>query len=128
MTGQGDKEAQATVAADQVLSSVSNELRVLTDMTEQLQFDISELLKENSNIRSLRVYQLQNLDHITQVLASLASFMEAIAVGVPGDWSVDAANAARKIPLADLSSRLSHNADEDDAAPREGTSGDVALF
>lgn len=127
MTGSGDITAAETVAAHKVLSGVAAELSKLAEMSERLQIDISELLKEHNDASSLKVYKLQNLDHITQLLSGLAAYMNEIAGAVPRDWPIDAAKAAQAILLADLASRLSH-ARDGELPPHETNAGNCSLF
>lgn len=128
MNGRGDSSDNTAISAHKMLSSVSTELRSLTEMCDKLQFDLSELLKENNDAKSLKVYQLQNLDHITQMLSGLCAYMDVIASVVPDEWTIDAEKAAQAILLADLAARLSSGSEDVPSPTTDVVSGDCSFF
>lgn len=66
---------------------------------------------------------LQDLDYVTQSLASLSYFLAALAAGLPRDWRADAWGASADLPLEDMAAALRLSPVEPRAA-----AGDLELF
>lgn len=66
---------------------------------------------------------LQDLDYVTQGLASLSYFLSGVAEGLPPDLSVDAAAAAQDLPLSEMAATLRLASREAGAA-----AGELELF
>jgi len=97
----------ATVPLATVLDGASRELRALARMAIQVQCLVSELALEVAPTDTAGLKGLQQLDRVTQSIAGIASFLEALAATAPAGCELDAASAARHVDVADLASRLS---------------------
>lgn len=66
---------------------------------------------------------IQDLDYVTQGLASLSHFLATLADGLPAHWRADAEAATRDLPLAAMAAALR-------LAPLEaaGEAGELELF
>ena len=98
--------ASSAVPAAKVLGGTGRELRTLAHMTSQLQGLISRLVLDTppTDLSSLR--GLQRLDYITQGIADIANFLEALAATAPAGYQLDAVSASRFVNIAELASRL----------------------
>lgn len=72
----------------------------------------------------VRPMALQDLDYVTQGLASLSYFLAALSESLPRDWTADAAGAAAGLPLEDMAAVLSLSPSAHDRA----SSGELELF
>lgn len=97
----------ATVSAARVLNGTSRELRTLAAMTIQIQCLVSQLALEIASTDTTSLRGLQQLDHVAQSIAGIASFLEALAATAPANCQLDAVSAALSVNIADLASRLS---------------------
>jgi len=75
---------------------------------------------------SSRPMAMQDLDYVTQGLASLSYFLAALFERLPPDWTVDAAAAAQALPLEDMAAVLSLAAQ--DGVLERADPGDLELF
>jgi hypothetical protein len=109
-----------------VLDGTSRELRALARTAIQIQCLVSELALEVAPTDTAGLKGLQQLDHVTQSIAGIASFLAALAATAPGGCVLDVASAARHVDVADLALRLSLA----DAAPvpPHRSSGECQFF
>ena len=77
-------------------------------MCDQLQLDMSEVLKDFDGELPASVYQLQNLDRITQVTSALADFLEQLAQTTTTAPLFNAEAASQAVMLTDLARRLAN--------------------
>ena len=77
-------------------------------------------------VAAVRPMALQDLDYVTQGLASLSDFLAALSERLPPDWTVDAAAAAHALPLEDMAAVLSLAAQ--DGAAERAEPGDLERF
>jgi len=101
-----------------VLTAAAGVLQDLESRCAGLQDALSPTVASGLNGEAI-----QDLDHVTQSLASLSYFLAALADGLPGDWRADARAAARDLPLEGVAAALSLARLEPRAA-----AGDLELF
>jgi hypothetical protein len=89
-----------------VLISVSNEVRMLSDAAGDLQNLIGNLLVAGAVGGSQSVYELQSLDRFCQNLGAVADFLQGLSKNVSPTWKVDTANMVAAVKLADVAERL----------------------
>jgi hypothetical protein len=100
----------------QVLGACAVELADLAARCEGLQGALSAaLLRAN-------VQDAQALDLVTQSLAALSQYLDAMAVEVPDSWTLDPTPLAAALPLASLGDRLVASKTTTEAA------GELCLF
>jgi hypothetical protein len=109
-----------------VLDGTSRELRALAKTAIQIQCLVSELALEVAPTDTAGLKGLQQLDHVTQSIAGIASFLEALAATAPAGCNLDTASAARHVDVADLALRLSL-VDAAPVAPHRST-GECQFF
>lgn len=119
--------ASSAVPAGKVLGGTGRELRTLAHMTSQLQGLISRLVLDTppTDLSSLR--GLQRLDYITQGIADIANFLEALANTAPAGYQLDAVSASRFVNIAELASRL-RLAEPVGAFSHDASTGDCDFF
>jgi hypothetical protein len=83
------------------LGACAGELAALADRCEALQAGLAPALQSGAAIE-----EAQTLDLLTQTLAAVSDYLGALAVTLPPDWTVDAAQAASIVPLTELARRL----------------------
>ncbi len=94
------------VAVPEILTTVSAEVRMLSDMADDLQNLVGNLVVAGAFDGSPSLYQLQSLDRLSQNLSAVADFLSSVADGSSKDWKVDVSGAARAVKLADVCDRL----------------------
>jgi hypothetical protein len=109
----GGKRQGGDVPVANVLLTVSNEIRMLSDSAADLQNLIGNLVVAGAFAGSQSIYQLQSLDRLCQNLGAVADFLHELSEGAPIDWKIDAADAAQRIKLADVAQRLAGGGAED---------------
>jgi hypothetical protein len=117
----------STVTLATVLDGTSRELRALAGMAIQIQCLVSELALEVAPTDATSLRGLQQLDHVTQSIAGIATFLEALAASAPAGCLLDAASAARHVDVSDLATRLSL-ADPVPVAAAHRSTGDCQFF
>ena len=122
-----DLRLPPTAAAARVLNGTSRELRTLAAMTIQIQCLVSQLALEIASTDTTSLQGLQQLDHVAQGIAGIASFLEALAATAPANCQLDAVSAARSVNVSDLASRLSL-AEPTRAMAQNGAGGDCLFF
>lgn len=103
------RDLRSTSAVDltSVLEGTSRELRSLASMAIQIQCIVSELALQVAPTDTSSLRGLQQLDHVTQSIAGIATYLEALAEAAPSGCWLDAASAAQRVDVADLAARLS---------------------
>jgi hypothetical protein len=122
-----DLRLPSTVALARVLDGTSRELRALAGMAMQIQCLVSELALEVAPTDTASLRGLQQLDHVTQSIAGIASFLGALAATAPAGCQLDAAAAASHVDVSELASRLSMAEPVPMAAPHR-PNGDCQFF
>jgi hypothetical protein len=89
-----------------VLKSVSDEVRMLSDMAADIQNLIGNLLVAGAFDGSQSVYQLQSIDKLCQNLGAVADFVENIAKKTSADWKVEVTGASNAVKLTEVGNRL----------------------
>lgn len=113
---------QPAVLAD-VLTAAAGVLQDLEGRCIGLQEALSPTVGAPTLVGAARDIALQDLDYVTQSLASLSYFVAALAADLPRDWRADSAAASEGLPLEDLSAVLRLDRSE----PR-AVAGDLELF
>jgi soluble cytochrome b562 len=98
-------DAAETPLAD-VTMAVQTELTRLAALAVDIQESCGDALVQAAMTQPEILSKAQGLDLLTQHLAGVADFLEALAPQLPRDWSVDTAPAARAVRLSDLSAQL----------------------
>ena len=89
------------------LEGASRELRVLGNMTNQVQSLVSDLAVAIAASDAGTSRELQLLDYVTQAVLGVAAFLEALAAAAPVDCHVNALAATRTVGVSELAARLS---------------------
>lgn len=71
---------------------------------------------------------LQGMDLLAQRLQGLASFSQALAALIPGEWQLDVAPAASLITLSDLQNRMAGSCRLPGIPPRQQDEDEFELF
>ncbi len=108
------------VAVPEILRTVSDEVRMLSDSAGDLQNLISNLVVAGAFGGSHSIYELQNLDKLCQSLEAVADFLSGLAKGASADGKLDVVAASGTVKLADVCERLiGQTCSEDVAATGE---------
>ncbi|MBS0235503.1 MAG: hypothetical protein JSR99_18695 [Proteobacteria bacterium] len=118
-SGKDKSERDGRVAVPEVLRTVSDEVRMLSDAAGDLQNLIGNLVVAGAFDGSQSIYELQNLDRLCQNLGAVADFLCGLAKGASPDWKVDVTAASEVVKLADLCGRLTGQKTEVDDATGE---------
>lgn len=106
------------VALREVLHAAAGVLQDLEGRCGRLQSALSPTLAGNPH-----AVALQDLDYVTQGLASLSWFLSNLGQELPDEWRADAAAATRDLPLEAMAAALRLQPQEASAA-----AGDLELF
>jgi len=112
MPSSENQRSNENTQLERVLQLVSGELSLLASASNRLQGSIGDVLKNSVVGQPETIYDLQNLDRLTQTIEALADFMNQLSLQMQSDWSVDAEHAARTMTLAAVAARLSTSGDE----------------
>jgi len=118
--------ARALVPVPEILTTLSHEVRVLSDGVNDLQDLIGNLVVAGAFGGSPSLYQLQCLDRISQSLDAISDYLGGISKLSSSDWKIDVAEASRSVKLAEVSERLNGIKSESEA-PESGA-GDFEDF
>ena len=89
-----------------LLNVVGEELHHLAAAVERLH-TVVELPGLREALRDAKCHNvLQGIDHVTQNLSGLSSFLTTLASETPGEWSLDTGAACDVVLIASLSERL----------------------
>ena len=94
------------VALPEVLSTLSQEVRVLSDSVNELQNIIGDLVDAGALGSSRSLYELQCVDALCQNLDAIADYLKGTSEGASADWQVDVGQAARSIKLEQVRERF----------------------
>ena len=95
------------VAVPEVLTTLSHEVRVLSDSVNDLQDLIGNLVVAGAFGGSQSLYELQSLDRLSQSLDAVSNYLVGISKLAKPEWKIDVSEALRSVKLADVSERLS---------------------
>jgi hypothetical protein len=125
--GNGDNKAfgSAGVPVPEILTTVSDEVRMLSDTAGDLQDLIGNLVVAGAFGGSHSLYELQSLDRLCQNLGAVADFLGGLAKASSRDWKVDILEASQAVKLADVCDRLTGRKSGDAA---EDATGDFDDF
>lgn len=106
--GNGNNKASlsASVPVPEILTTVSHEMRMLSDTAGDLQDLIGNLVVAGAFGGSQSLYELQSLDRLCQNLGAVADFLGGLAKSSSPDWKVDIFDASKAVKLADVCDRL----------------------
>lgn len=90
----------------EVLMTVSNEIRLLSDGVNDLQELIGNLVVAGAFGGSHSLYELQSLDRISQSLEAISDYLGGASKLSSSDWKIDIAEASRCVKIAEISDRL----------------------
>lgn len=90
-----------------LLDRAVGEMRDLTNVVNDLEALIGNLVIAGAFGSSNSIYDLQKLDRLRQNIGGIADFLEGIGQAATPEWIVDTAKASERVKLADLSERLS---------------------
>ena len=93
----------------EVITTVSHEVRLLSDGVNDLQELIGNLVVAGAFGGSHSLYELQSLDRIAQGLEAVADYLNGVSKLASPEWKIDVAEASRSVKLAELSDRLNGN-------------------
>jgi hypothetical protein len=107
----GDKNntngaAGVLVPVPEVLTMVSEEIRMLSDGVNDLQELIGNLVVAGAFGGSNSLYELQSLDRISQSLEAISDYLGGASKISSPDWKIDVAEASRCVRIAEMSDRL----------------------
>ena len=107
----GDKNntngaAGALVPVTEVLMTVSDEIRMLSDGVNDLQELIGNLVVAGAFGGSHSLYELQSLDRLSQSLDAISDYLGGASKISSPDWKIDVAEASRCVKIAEMSDRL----------------------
>jgi hypothetical protein len=94
------------VPVPEVLRTVSDEIRLLSDGVNDLQELIGNLVVAGAFGGSHSLYELQSLDRISQSLDAICDYLGGAANISSPDWKIDVAEASRCVKIAEVSDRL----------------------
>jgi hypothetical protein len=119
--------AAETVPVAGTLDRTSDELRKLQSVTDGVQHLVGEILLNHRAGEVASLIELQRLDHLSQSIAAIADFLEALAANTPSHWALDAKSASKCVKLSDLALRLASAADTGSSG-HAAPAGDFELF
>lgn len=128
----GDKNntngaAGALVPVPEVLMTVSDEIRMLSDGVNDLQELIGNLVVAGAFGGSHSLYELQSLDRISQSLEAISDYLGGASKISSPDWKIDVAEASRCVKIAEMSDRLNGIARDDASHNGAGDFDDFEL-
>lgn len=115
------------VPVPEVLTTLSHEVRVLSDSVNDLQDLIGNLVVAGAFGGSQSLYELQCLDRLSQSLDAISSYLVGISKLARPEWKIDVAEALSSVKLAEVSERLSGIKSETSEAQQSGA-GDFEDF
>lgn len=122
------REAAMLVPMPEVLATLENEIRVLSDGINDLQELIGNLVVAGAFDGTQSLYELQSLDRMSQSLDAISDYLGSASKLSSPEWKIDVAEAARSIKLADVSDRLKGLKQEASSGTHAGDYDDFALI
>ena len=110
-----------------VLSTLSQEVRVLSDSVNELQNIIGNLVDSGALGSSQSLYELQCVDALCQNLDAISDYLKGMSEGSSAEWQIDVVQAARSIKLAQVRDRLS-GSERESGEELTGNAGDFDDF
>ncbi len=89
-----------------LLEFVQQELDRLAVISDRMQGPIGELLRSGGDDLPGDIYQVQDIDRVSQVIHDLAKFLKTIVQQVHPEWCIDATYAAENLTMSELALRL----------------------
>jgi hypothetical protein len=123
---EGEGLLQAGISVPKILTTISEEVRMLSDSANGLQDLIGNLVVAGAFGGSQSLYELQSLDRLCQNLGAVADFLASVAQSSSLDWKVDLSDAVQVVKLVDVCDRLIGRKNEDD--PSETATGEFDDF
>ena len=120
---EGSSKRQVDLPMTDVLKTVSDEVRMLSDTAGNLQNLVSNLIVAGAFSGSQSIYELQIMDRLCQNLGAVADFLNGLAKGAPPEWKVDVTGPLQAVKLADVCDRLTGGITDSEA-----TTGDFEDF
>ncbi len=99
-----------------LLDFIQQELDRLAVISDHLQGPIGELLIIGGEKLPSDIYQVQDIDRVSQTIHDLARFLKTVVQQVHPEWCVDATHAAKNLTMSELRARLRG---EQDNSPNE---------
>lgn len=90
-----------------LLDRAVGEMRDMTNVVNDLEALIGNLVIAGAFGSSNSIYDLQKLDRLRQNIGGIADFLKGISQAAARAWTVDTVKASEGVKLADLSDRLS---------------------
>jgi hypothetical protein len=90
----------------ELLARIAGELRALVATADELQSVVGDLVMAEPRRGADHMAPLQGLDRLSQTLAGMADFLQALSQAIPRNCQADARAAAAGMTLAELASRL----------------------
>jgi hypothetical protein len=115
------------VPVAEVLTTLSHEVRVLSDSVNHLQDLIGNLIVAGAFGGSQSLYELQCLDRLSQSLDTISSYLGGISKLARPEWKIDVSEALSSVKLAEVSERLSGIKSETSELSGAGDFEDFAL-
>jgi hypothetical protein len=115
------------VPVAEVLTTLSHEVRVLSDSINHLQDLIGNLIVAGAFGGSQSLYELQCLDRLSQCLDAISSYLGGISNLARPEWKIDVSEALSSVKLAEVSERLSGIKSETSELSGAGDFEDFAL-
>ena len=113
-----------TPVAD-LLRRIAAELRDLAQTVDDLQQAVGALGSAGAARDPRAMRQLQNFDSLSQTIAGVADFTEALGAAAPERWRLNPHPASRIVRLSDLAARL---VSRQRAARDASAAGELELF
>ena len=120
-------DMQAHAGASATLFRASEQLRQTVAMVEDLENVLGRAVSRAGGAEPDQMFELQKLDHISQIILGVADFLEALGEGLPPHWRVDAHKASRRVLLAELGKRLG-SPESAEAQPESPNSAECEMF
>jgi hypothetical protein len=99
-----------------LLDFVQQELDRLAVISDRLQGQIGDLLISGGDDLPDDIYQVQDIDRVSQTIHDLARFLKTVALQAHPEWRIDATHAAENLTMSELALRLRG---EEDNSPKE---------
>ncbi|WOI52612.1 hypothetical protein [Parvularcula sp. LCG005] len=113
-----------------VFNRIAKEIDASAKMALQLQSVLGDQLQRLIDMGEVPSPELQEIDHLTQVLEAIADYMREVSEQLPGT-QLDVSQALKAVPIRKLAQRLSecHSVLADESAKAdEDESGAFELF
>lgn len=89
-----------------ILFRVSKELKILNEEIGKIESLVSEIPIQSFTCRKKIILGLQNFDHVRQVIAEIAKFVDGLGIQGEASWKLSSRVASETLTLSALASRL----------------------